>query len=170
MTKVGIMITIDLKKIGAILVLFSVVLFVVLYFITSLIINLRLELHKTCPLPPESCPYKGSVPTEILAGFIIDAAMGVLGASLIMISYRSEIMIAKDKTKIKESVKSFNDDEKKVYDVLVDAEGFIFQNDLIRKTGYSKVKISRILDKLEVKGIIERRRRGMANIVVLKEI
>jgi hypothetical protein len=164
------MITVDLKKVGIILILFSMVLFVVLYFITSLIINLRLELHKTCPLPPESCPYKGSVPTEVLAAFVIDAAMGVLGASLVMTSYRSERIVTKDKTKINESIKSLQDDEKKVYDLIVDADGFIFQNDLMNKTGYSKVKISRILDKLELKGIVERRRRGMANIIVLKEI
>ena len=164
------MITIDLKKVGIILILFSMVLFVVLYFITSLIINLRLELHETCPLPPESCPYKGSVPTEVLAAFVIDAAMGVLGASLVMTSYRSERIVTKDKTKINESIKSLQDDEKKVYDLIVEADGFIFQNDLMKKTGYSKVKVSRILDKLEMRSIVERRRRGMANIIVLKEV
>jgi uncharacterized membrane protein len=67
-------------------------------------------------------------------------------------------------------LKSLQDDERKVYDLIVNAEGFMFQNDLIEKTGYSKVKVSRILDKLEMKGIVERRRRGMANIVVLKEV
>jgi DNA-binding transcriptional ArsR family regulator len=164
------MLTVDLKKVGAILVVFSIVLFIVLYFITNLIISLRLDLHKTCPLPPESCPYKGSVPTEVLAAFVIDAAMGVLGVSLLITSYRSEKVNVKEKTKVKESLKSLQDDERKVYDLIINAEGFMFQNDLIEKTGYSKVKVSRILDKLEMKGIVERRRRGMANIVVLKEI
>jgi hypothetical protein len=164
------MITIDLKKVGAILVVLSVVLFIVLYFVTSLIISLRIELHKTCPLPPESCPYKGSVPTEVLAAFIINATVGVFGVSLIITSYRSQKIGLKENTKITESIKSLQNEEKKVYDLLIDAEGFMFQNDLIEKTGYSKVKISRILDKLEMKSIVERRRRGMSNIVVLKEI
>ncbi len=164
------MITVDLKKVGAILVVFSLVLFIVLYFITDLIIKLRLELHETCPLPPESCPYKGSVPTEVLSGFVIDAAMLVLGVSLLITSYRSERVNVKDKTKINASIKSLQADEKKVYDLILDADGFMFQNDLMSKTGFSKVKISRILDKLEMKGIVERRRRGMANIVVLKEV
>jgi len=164
------MITVDLKKVGMILIVFSVVLFVVLYLITSLIIKLRLELHETCPLPPESCPYKGSVPTEVLAAFVVDAAMGILGVSLIITSYRSEKVGVKEKKNIKEGIKSLQNVERKVYDLIVDAEGFIFQNDLMNKTGYSKVKISRILDKLEIKGIVERRRRGMANIVVLKEV
>jgi hypothetical protein len=95
------MITVDLKKVGAILVVFSIVLFIVLYFITNLIINLRLDLHKTCPLPPESCPYKGSVPTEMLAAFVIDAAMGVFGMSLLITSYSSEKVGVKEKIKIK---------------------------------------------------------------------
>jgi len=164
------MITVDLKKVGIILVAFSIVLFVVLYMITSLIIKLRLELHETCPLPPESCPYKGSVPTEVLAAFVIDAAMGIFGVSLLLTYYRSERMTTKDRTKINETIKSLQNDEKKVYELIVNADGFIFQNDLMNKTGYSKVKISRILDKLEIKGIVERRRRGMANIVVLKEV
>jgi len=168
--EVGFMITVDLRKVGAILVVFSVVLFIVLYLITNLIISLRLDLHKTCPLPPESCPYKGSVPTEVLAGFVIDAAMGVLGLSLLITSYRSEKVNVSEKTKVKEGLKSLQNEEKKVFDLIVTAEGFMFQNDLIEKTGYSKVKVSRILDKLEMKNLVERRRRGMANIVVLKEI
>jgi len=164
------MLTVDSKNVGVILILFSIVLFVVLYFVTNLIINLRLELHETCPLPPESCPYKGSVPTEVLAAYVIDAAIGIFGVSLIITSYRSEKVGVKEKTKIKENIKSFQTDERKVYDLIVNADGFMFQNDLIEKTGYSKVKISRILDKLELKGVVERRRRGMANIVVLKEV
>jgi hypothetical protein len=164
------MLTIDMKKVGVILVLLSIVLFVGLYFVMSLIISLRLELHKTCPLPPESCPYKGSVPTELLAAFIIDAAVGIFGISLIITSYRSQKIGLKENTKITENIKSLQTDEKKVYDLLVNAEGFMFQNDLIEKMGYSKVKISRILDKLEMKSIVERRRRGMSNIVVLKEL
>ena len=57
---------------------------------------------------------------------------------------------------------------KKIYDILVKADGSAFQSDLIKETGFSKVKVSRILDKLETKKILERRRRGLANIVVLK--
>jgi len=106
----------------------------------------------------------------MLGAFVIDTMIGIFGLSLIITSTHAEGVTVKGKRKIKENVKSLQNDEKKVYDLIVNAEGFIFQNDLIEKTGYSKVKISRILDKLEVKGIIERRRRGMANIIVLKEV
>jgi len=38
----------------------------------------------------------------------------------------------------------------------------------MEKLGIGKVGITRLLDKLEAKQIIERKRRGMSNIVVLK--
>lgn len=59
-------------------------------------------------------------------------------------------------------------DERKVVEVLNDGEGAAFQSDIIKKVGYSKVKVSRILDRMEQNGIVERKRRGMANLVVLK--
>ncbi len=58
-------------------------------------------------------------------------------------------------------------DSRRVYDLLRNANGSLFQSDLIRETGFSKVKLSRLLDKLEQGGLVERRRRGMANLVVL---
>jgi len=42
------------------------------------------------------------------------------------------------------------------------------ESDLVEKSGLSKVRITRILDKLEARGVLERRRRGMTNAVVLK--
>ncbi|MEK6845043.1 MAG: MarR family transcriptional regulator [Nanoarchaeota archaeon] len=45
----------------------------------------------------------------------------------------------------------------------------IFQAELIEKTKFGKAKITRILDRLEGKGFVERKRRGMTNIVVLRE-
>ena len=45
----------------------------------------------------------------------------------------------------------------------------VFQADLMEKLQIGKVKTTRLLDKLEAKQIIERKRRGMNNIVVLKD-
>ena len=58
--------------------------------------------------------------------------------------------------------------EKKVYSALLESGGSAYQGNLLKETGFSKVKVSRILDKLEQKGVLERKRRGMANLVVLK--
>ncbi len=60
-------------------------------------------------------------------------------------------------------------DEKQVFERIIEAEGTIFQSDLVEKTNFTKVKVTRILDKLEGKKLIERKRRGMTNVVILKQ-
>ncbi|MFH8080309.1 MAG: MarR family transcriptional regulator [Candidatus Aenigmatarchaeota archaeon] len=65
--------------------------------------------------------------------------------------------------------KNLTYEEKFVIEKIIEAEGSILQSELVEKTNYSKVKITRILDKLEAKGLIERKRRGMTNLVVLKK-
>ncbi len=64
-------------------------------------------------------------------------------------------------------VSSLDEESQKIYGLLVQRQGSLFQSDLVRETGYSKVRISRILDKMEHERIIERKRRGMTNLVVL---
>lgn len=61
-----------------------------------------------------------------------------------------------------------NDDEKLLVEKIKESQGTIFQSELVEKTGFTKVKVTRILDKLEGKGVIERKRRGMTNVVILK--
>jgi len=61
-----------------------------------------------------------------------------------------------------------SEDEKRIYLLLKEKEGSMYQSDLIKKTDFSKVQMTRILDKMEHNGIVERKRRGMTNIVVLK--
>ncbi|MBS3065392.1 MAG: MarR family transcriptional regulator, partial [DPANN group archaeon] len=58
--------------------------------------------------------------------------------------------------------------EKQVLELIQDSRT-IFQADLIEKTGFGKAKITRILDRLEGRDFIERKRRGMTNVVVVKE-
>jgi uncharacterized membrane protein len=65
-------------------------------------------------------------------------------------------------------MKELSDDEKLVLEKIIEAQGTIFQSDLVEKTALTKVKVTRILDKLEGKAIVERKRRGMTNVVILK--
>ena len=83
------------------------------------------------------------------------------------------LIIKKIKEKIKTKRKPINyahlDKEEKVLVKAIElAEGTIFQSDLVEKSGFDKVKVTRILDRLEGKQIIERKRRGMTNVVILK--
>ena len=70
--------------------------------------------------------------------------------------------------KVVVELSKLDDDEKKIYASIKASDGASYQSDLIKELGMSKVQITRILDKLEAKKIIERKRRGMTNIVVLK--
>ncbi len=60
------------------------------------------------------------------------------------------------------------EDERKIVQIVADEGGTIFQSQLVEVTGYSKSKVSLVLDRLEARGILERRRHGMSNVVVLK--
>ena len=64
--------------------------------------------------------------------------------------------------------KTLKDDERKVYEVILEAGGMINQSELPEKTGLSKTSVSRALDLLESRGLVERRRRGMGNVLLLK--
>ena len=59
------------------------------------------------------------------------------------------------------------DEEKKVF-VEIKNKGEILQNDIVLRTGLSKVKITRILSSLERKNLITRERYGLTNTVKLK--
>ncbi len=63
---------------------------------------------------------------------------------------------------------TLKDDEAKVFRAVLDSDGIIAQSELSNITGVSKSNVSRALDMLESRGYVERRRRGMGNIIVLK--
>ncbi len=65
-------------------------------------------------------------------------------------------------------LKTLEGKEKEVYMILIQNNGVMLQKELLEKTGFPKSTLSVVLDRLEAKGLIERRRRGMSNIVVLK--
>lgn len=58
--------------------------------------------------------------------------------------------------------------EEMVYAQVVDADGELPQREIVRGTDLSKATVSRTLDTLESKGLLERKRRGMGNVVVLQ--
>jgi len=62
-----------------------------------------------------------------------------------------------------------NSEEKKVFFFIKEnKDKRIYQSNVVEHFNFPKSKVSRILDKLEQTGIIERKRRGMTNIILLK--
>jgi len=104
-------------------------------------------------------------------------ALGIVGVlvifSLFLIFSKPDEKVIVKKIKEKKEQKSidtssFRPEDKQVLKILR-KEGAIFQADLIEKTGFSKSRVTRIVDRLEGVGIAERKRRGMTNVIILKE-
>jgi uncharacterized membrane protein len=57
--------------------------------------------------------------------------------------------------------------EETVYTVVLEAGGELPQRDIVEGTDLSKATVSRTLDTLESKDLVERKRKGMGNVVVL---
>ncbi len=113
-----------------------------------------------------SCPMWGTIDFQTNTGLAIMFFIFMFGLYLILRKDSAE-------NKIEVSAPALNNiklqpEEKELIARIRSAEGSIYQSELVKTTGFSKVKITRLLDKLEGKGIIERRRRGMTNIVLLK--
>jgi uncharacterized membrane protein len=107
-------------------------------------------------------------------------SMAIVGVVLaiglyIMFSKPQEKIIERTVVKtVKEKKKPLNLEgldkkEKQVVELIQKEGGVIFQADLKEKLEMGKVGMTRLLDKLEAKQLIERKRRGMNNVVVLRE-
>lgn len=59
------------------------------------------------------------------------------------------------------------EDERRLYDMIVDRGGEVLQRDLVASGEFSKAKVTRLLDKLEGRELIKRERHGMTNMVKL---
>ncbi len=127
-----------------------------------------------CPLIHDGtfCPAYGTINQQTYLALGIVGLLAIVGFVMIF-SKPQERIIVKTKTIEKKSPNRINTnglktEEKQVLELVQDNKA-IFQADLIDKTGFGKAKMTRIIDRLEGNGFVERKRRGMTNIVVLKE-
>jgi len=109
-----------------------------------------------------------SLPIQGYLGISLAIVVGITGAILVYIDKKTERLVVKKNERIQKMLKTLKEDQKKIYYLIESSEGAIFQSEIVEKTDFSKVKVSRILDKLEGKGLVIRRRRGMSNVVILK--
>ena len=64
-------------------------------------------------------------------------------------------------------VKLLDEDERRMYLEIRERGGELLQRDLVALGTFSKSKVTRVLDKLERKGLVVRERHGMTNRVRL---
>ena len=160
------------KTVGWMLIALSIILLFILAFVK---INIDKEEEFICEaisedpdLDMESCPAHDNPNSWLmLLAFGISFLILSGGAYMVLLPIRKEFL--KEETSFKKiDVSKLDDEEKKIYALIKNNKGSIYQSDIIKDTGFSKVKTTRILDRLESKGVAERKRRGMTNIIILR--
>ena len=118
-----------------------------------------------------SCTMEQTLNQQTYLSFGITAIIVIIALALMFTKPNERVVIRKVKDKLVEKkvdLSKFRPEEKQVYN-LIKSSGAIFQADLIEKTGFGKAKVTRIIDRLEGHSLVERKRRGMTNVVVLKD-
>lgn len=119
------------------------------------------------------CPAYATINQQTYLALGIVGLLVIVGLILVFSKTQKEIIfktrtVEKKAPHKKIDLTELNSEEKQVLN-LVQSNKAVFQSELIEKTGFGKAKMTRIIDRLEGKGFVERKRRGMTNIVVLKD-
>src|SRR3989344_5572378 len=155
------------RAVGLSMMIVSVALFITGYVYVKDVESALLAGHEltdsgTCNHPDGAvCPFQklNELALPKTVAFFMDLFLFIAGFCLFIQKNPDEKVAAK----VHERAKDLSGDEAKLFDIVVSSEGMAFQNELVEKTGFSKVKVTRVLDRLEAKGLVERRRRGMTN-------
>ena len=160
------------KNVGYMLFGISVLIVIIIFMFQS---TLTSFVDSSCTLAhgEEYCPMYDTIEKQTYLALGIVGILFIVSLVLILSKPQTQTII---KTKIIEKKKSerkwdlsnLKPEEEKVFE-LVKENKTIFQADLIEKTEFGKAKMTRIIDRLEGNGLVERKRRGMTNVVVLKE-
>jgi len=135
--------------------------------------GLRQNIELTCSHGP-SCPMYTTLALQTWISLAIVALVFIIGLFLVFSKEQERIVLKKIQMPAKEAKRKpinynvLDKEEKTIVKALEAAQGTLFQSDMVEQTKFDKVKVTRILDRLEGKRLIERKRRGMTNIVILK--
>ncbi|MCK9595967.1 hypothetical protein M0R19_02180 [Candidatus Pacearchaeota archaeon] len=117
-----------------------------------------------------SCSMYSTMNAQLWISLSIALVVLIIGIIIMITKPKEKIIVKTIKEKKKKlDLSGLDNREKEIIEFLQKENGAIFQKTLMEKLEIGKVGITRILDKLEAKQLIERKRRGMNNIVVLKD-
>lgn len=154
-----------------------------IFFLIVVSFNNTLEsiVNTSCDHGP-TCPMHATLKTQKIISYSLIGFL-VLISGLLLFFLKEEEKVVHHHTTIhqkqeephqlsddekKRKLEQLDEEEKNIMTVLFRESGSSYQSDLIKETNLTKVKVTRILDKLEGKSLIERKRRGMTNIIILK--
>lgn len=157
------------KHVGFIIIGISAVIAVIVFLYQK---ALREIVGSSCSAEHSStCPMFTTITQQTYLSLSIVGILVIVGLAMIFNKPKEKIIVRKIKEKIQKkkiNLEGFRQEDKSVF-MMIQEKGAMFQADLIEKTGFGKAKMTRIIDRLEGKDLVERRRRGMTNIIVLKE-
>ncbi|MFP4189642.1 MAG: helix-turn-helix transcriptional regulator [Candidatus Woesearchaeota archaeon] len=138
---------------------------IIVGFIMLITITLAYIAQEYAPLYECGCAY--TLPIIIVLLACAGIVVGVLTY------YFLAGRFSKEKREIKKNMKSaynlMEPDERKIIESLVNAGGRSSQSELDKKTGMDRVKVFRMIGKMEQKGILHKERNGKGNIIRLDE-
>lgn len=153
------------KNVGLLIIGIAVVMAIIVLLFNSV---LKDAIGLTCSHGP-ACEMYTDVNVQTWISLAIVGFVFLLGLFIMFTKPKEKIIIKKVKEKRKRiALSKLDSNEKKVIELLKKESGSMFQADLKEKLEIGKVKMTRLLDKLEAKQLIIRKRRGMNNIIVLK--
>ena len=156
------------KALGFLIVTISVIIISLLIFskvqTDRQLLQACTEMCGSTGMGTAACPYHQGNNQGWLAiiSSILVAALG--GVGLYLAFSKTEKVIEQKEY----DISTLNEEEKNVFLLVKENKEGVYQSELVTKTTLSKVKMTRILDSLEANGLVERKRRGMSNVVVLK--
>jgi len=154
------------KNVGWLIIGIGVIMGIIVLLFNSVIKD---AIGLTCSHGP-TCEMYAGVNVQTWISLSIVAVILIIGLVIMFSKPKEKIVVKKIKERKKKlDLTGLDKEEKKVMGLLQEENGGMFQADLMEKMEMGKVKTTRLLDKLEAKQLIERKRRGMNNIVVLKD-
>lgn len=160
------------KNIGWLVIGISVFIGIIILIFNT---GLKDVINATCTHGP-TCSMYASLNLQTWISIAIAFVVFCIGLFLVLSKENERIVIKKVKPYAKADVKEFDrknlknldKEEFQIMNLLLANKSSMFQSEIVSQTKLSKVKVTRILDSLEAQGLIERKRRGMTNIVMLK--
>lgn len=154
------------KNVGWLIIGIGIAMAIIVLIFNSALKNV---VDQTCD-HGSTCTMYDTISTQTWLSLSIVIVVFVIGFMIMFTKPKEKIVIRKVKEKKKRlNTNGLDKDEKRVIDLLIKENKAMFQADLMEKLEIGKVKTTRLLDKLESKQLIERKRRGMNNIVVLRD-
>jgi len=147
------------RNVGLLIIIFALLIGFIVYSFNRALT----EIVNTSCSHGDTCPMWGTIDFQTNVSIAIIVFVILIGLYFFFVPEQ----------KMKESKKlmprNLDSEEKKIISIVEKYDGSMFQSQIVEESAYPKAKVTRILDRLEGKNLVERKRRGMTNIVILKK-